>query len=239
MRRLAGPLAALAGTGVLVAAARAAAERRGRAWPLALAGGALLGVWYRQRSSADATAGDDVEDADGAGGPRSAVSAEARANRERGDILGGSETNPRGVSGGPDVGEGAVASGAADEGATESPDAGAGEKHGADEGDEAVRFTTDRREGAEPGPDLDEGTTDPRRGERIADEPVEIDLSAASLADEASEATGPDRSQAYPAREGTDPEPTAEDAPERDAEGAGTNPAPTPDESGTDDEEES
>ncbi|WP_097379352.1 hypothetical protein [Natrinema ejinorense] len=40
------------------------------------------------------------------------------------------------------------------------------------------------------------------------------------MADEASEATGSHPEQEYPAREGTDPEPTSEKAPERVSEGA-------------------
>lgn len=52
------------------------------------------------------------------------------------------------------------------------------------------------------------------------DEPTEVDLSEAAMADEASEAAGPHTEQSYPAREGTDPEPTSERAPERSGEGA-------------------
>lgn len=51
-------------------------------------------------------------------------------------------------------------------------------------------------------------------------DPTEVDLSEAAMADEASEAAGPHTEQSYPAREGTDPEPTSEKAPERVGEGA-------------------
>ncbi|WP_152421128.1 hypothetical protein [Natronolimnohabitans innermongolicus] len=85
------------------------------------------------------------------------------------------------------------------------------------EGD--VRFTTDREESTAATAPL-EGTDadDPRRSDsspRADEESVTVDLSEAATADETGEATGPDPTQAYPASEGTDPEPMAEEAPPR------------------------
>ncbi|TYT63000.1 prolipoprotein diacylglyceryl transferase [Natrialba swarupiae] len=59
-----------------------------------------------------------------------------------------------------------------------------------------------------------EESRDPRR--TVNDDPVEIDVSEPAMADEVSEATGPDPEQAQPAQtEATEPEPTpTEDAPE-------------------------
>lgn len=80
-------------------------------------------------------------------------------------------------------------------------------------------------EGEEPGVHRkthleDEDAHDTRLHPESDAEPTEVDLSAAAMADEASEAAGPHTEQAYPAREGTDPEPTSEKAPERVGEGA-------------------
>lgn len=201
MRRLLAPVGALAGVVLLVAAAREAGRSRRKAGAFAIAGGALLGVWFRRQRSKEGPAAPDPE----AGGRE--VSAEARAHREQSEVLHQSETNPRGVFGEPDV--------------------------ETDPGDGAVRFTTEQDEGTEPNPHLDdEDAEDPRRpdGEdpTTDDDHVTVNLSESAMADEASEATGPSPEQAYPSREGTDPEPTSPEAPERDAEGAATNPGPMP-----------
>ena len=195
LRRLLSP--ALAATGVLLflAAARTASEDRRRAAAYGLAGGALLGVWLRREAGDDAATTDPEADGD--------VSAEARAHREGSKVLEGSETNPRGTSGEPDV-------------ETETDP---------EEGD--VRFTTDQEADAEPKPHLDGDAEDPRHPDD-ADDHVEVDLSEAAMADEASEATGPTTEQAYPSMEGTDPEPTSPEAPEQDGEGVATNPGPVP-----------
>jgi len=73
-------------------------------------------------------------------------------------------------------------------------------------------------EGKEPGKHQEthlEGTHDSRLDTEQGDEQTEVDLSNVAMADEVSEAVGPHPEQAYPAREGTDPEPTSEKAPER------------------------
>lgn len=186
-----GTLAALAGGALLAGALRANSAGR-RAGALAL-GGALLGVGLRKRRSDDGgSAGDAAGDQE---------STEAEAHLERTDVLNQSETNPRGVSGEPDV-------------ETETDP---------EEGD--VQYTTERDERPESKPHLDD-EEDPRfpdEEEAATDDGVEIDLSENAMADEASEATGPTDEQSYPASEGTDPEPTADEAPERHNEGAVSN----------------
>lgn len=73
-----------------------------------------------------------------------------------------------------------------------------------DEG--GIRFTEDQDEGEGSTPQLDESVPgDPRLD--TDDEPTDVDLSAPSLADEASEATGPVAEQAQPTQtEATEPE---------------------------------
>jgi hypothetical protein len=66
----------------------------------------------------------------------------------------------------------------------------------------------------------DETASDPRLHTGSDAERTEVDLSSAAVADEASEAAGPHPEQAYPAREGTDPEPLSEEAPPRVGQGA-------------------
>ena len=66
----------------------------------------------------------------------------------------------------------------------------------------------------------DEDAHDTRLHPECDDESTEVDISEAAMADEINEAAGPHPEQAYPAREGTDPEPTSEKAPERIGEGA-------------------
>lgn len=146
-----------------------------------LIGAALLGIGLRQRRSTEdaSTAGEDMQSGPGIGIKETAD--DAHTARERDDVLHQDETNPRGVTGEPDV-----------ETVTEP-----------DEGD--IQFTV---EGEEPRskPSLDdEVRTDPRSDK--SDESVEIDLSETSMADEASEATGPTPEQAEPAQvEDTEPD---------------------------------
>ncbi|WP_049990903.1 hypothetical protein, partial [Natrinema salifodinae] len=202
-----GSLAVLTGGALLMRAVRAASRNRNRSGARAaahlLAGAALFAVGLRQRRSADgsgdsdgglsAFGGTESEESDDQATHSKTVADDARAARERDDVMSQDETNPRGVSGESDV-----------ETVT-----------GDDEGD--VRFTTGGEE-PRPKPSLDDAErTDPRvdDGEDGRNEGVEIDLSDAAMADEASEATGPTPEQSYPAREGTDPEPTSEKAPER------------------------
>lgn len=97
-----------------------------------------------------------------------------------------------------------------------------GEAEGDESGD--VVFTDDSQ-GPRSKPSLDADVEDPRMND---DDPVEIDVSEASLADEASEAAGPSPEQAQPTRtDDTEPEST----PDADASRG--------DEESTADEEES
>jgi hypothetical protein len=206
-----GTAASLAGGILLAAALRAVRRDRRRAVAVALGGVALLGVALRQRRSEAETssAGDEAPERDGTestgeDAAERTESAEARSHLERTDVLHQSETNPRGVSGEPDVGT-----------VTEP-----------DEGN--VRFSTEQEvENAEPKPHLDDETEDPRLNDgddlETGDDHVDINLSEAAMADEASEAAGPTDEQSYPAREGTDPEPTSEKAPQRYGQGTVAN----------------
>lgn len=175
-----GSIALLAGGALLARAARTVRRSRRRAATQGLLGTALLGVALRQRRSAAAGVGGDAESA-GRRGVEKTVSDEAAAARERNDVRTHSGTNPRGVA---DSFEGDAAT----------------EVSGGD-----VRFTTTADEPRSK-PDLDDDVpSDPRYNED--EEGVEIDLSEASLADEASEATGPAPEQSQPAQtEGTEPE---------------------------------
>ncbi|WP_247729542.1 hypothetical protein [Halovivax limisalsi] len=203
-----GSLAILAGGVAFGAALRRVRRNAGRATPLALSAVALLGLGARQRRRECADA--DVET--GADAPRDEhgdkrVSDEAYAESHR--DLGAGRTadesasadqseaapNPRGMSDRADVE--AEEPGDIDFVADADDDAG------------------DRRTHLE-----DETAHDPRLHPDADDQPTEIDLSSAAMADEASEATGPHPEQAYPAQEGTDPEPSAANAPERTGEGA-------------------
>jgi hypothetical protein len=183
-----GTLASLAGGLLLTAAARSALRQRRRSGVLAVLGVALLGVGIGRRRSAGSA---DAQRYDTAG---------ATAHGTGSDLVGPSQTNPRGVSGETAVG--------AD----------------ADRGD--VQFTTGGADAASgPKPHLDPADPeDPRYAD--ADDPetagdhVEVSLSETKMTDELGQVAGPDEEQAYPASEGTDPEPMADEAPERYGQGA-------------------
>lgn len=202
-----GTVLSIVGSGLLALAARNIRRNRLRAVIMAIVGGTLLGVGVqRRRSETDtSSAGDDhasehaehespdVGTADG--------SAEASAHLEQSRVTHQPETNPRGTADEPDL----------------DPDT----EH--DEGD--VQFTTEQTgEEPEPKPHLDDDAPeDPRTADEDDQEPAEdhvtVDISEAAMADETSEATGPTDEQAYPSSEGTDPEPTSPEAPERQSEG--------------------
>jgi hypothetical protein len=81
-------------------------------------------------------------------------------------------------------------------------------------------FVTDKEPGTHRATHLEDETAhDPRLHPEDSDEPTEVDLSETAMADEVSEAAGPHPEQAFPTQEGTDPEPTADEAPERVSEG--------------------
>lgn len=152
-------------------------RNRGPAVAQALVGAALVAFGLRRRRS-----GGDRFPADDTGTiDRSGTgTSEQRAESQQHDV------NPRGTSGEPDV-----------------------EKTAPGEG--SVRFTEEQNErmGSEPHLD-DPSPEDPRLNDEDEDEdeePTGVDLSEASLADEASEATGPTPEQAQPTQtEETEPE---------------------------------
>lgn len=188
-----GVTASLVGGTLLAAAVRAAGRNRRRAGLFGLVGAALLGVGIGRRRSDDGTSGPD--------GRARKSSAEASAHRTASDLVDRSETNPRGV-GDSDV-------------ATE-PNEG------------SVQFTTEQDETGEPRPHLDpDDPGDPRYADE--DDPetngdhVEVSLSSTKTTDELGKVAAPDEEQAYPASEGTDPEPMSEKAPPRYGEGAAVN----------------
>ncbi len=182
-----GSVAVFAGCAMLVRAARSSTGTRARAIRVAI-GTTLIGIGLRQRRSnggGSTTREEPVPDDGGrSGADRSmkTVADDAHSARERHGLTNRTETNPRGVPTDPD---GDAMTGA---------------------GEDAVRFTAD---GEEPRvkPSLsDEVPGDPRYDDE-SDEGVAVDLSEASLADEASEATGPDPEQAEPAQvEDTEPD---------------------------------
>lgn len=103
-------------------------------------------------------------------------SAEAEAHLEQSKVLHQSEQNPRGTSDEADV--------------EQQTDAG------------NVEFTEEQDSGPHDEPHLDaEGDIDPRTeaGEDLQGDDADVDLSEASMADEASEATGPNAEQSQPA----------------------------------------
>lgn len=201
-----GSIALLAGGTLLLRAIRAARIRKRRSAVLALAASALVGIGVRQRrasrraeripTGADAER-DEMGDkavSDAAWAERRDLGAGRDADESASVYQSASEPNPRGVSDRADA--------------------------QADEGGD-VDFV----EGKEPATHRethleDEDAHDTRL--HPDDGQTEVDLSTASMADEASEAAGPHPEQAYPAQEGTDPEPTSEDAPPRVGEGAAT-----------------
>jgi len=203
-----GSLATLTGSVLLGLALRAIRSRRDRATLLGLAGLGALGVGVRQRRAASGTervdtTGERVEtgtdarrSADGekvvSDDAHAQVSQDLGAGRTADESASayepGTDPNPRGVGGGVD-----------------------------DETDQGgdVEFV----EGESPEPHRethleDEDAHDPRLHPDSDAEQTQVDLSEAAMADEASEAAGPHPEQAYPASEGTDPEPTAAKAPE-------------------------
>lgn len=205
-----GTAAVLTGGALLVRAVRAPRSKR-KAAVQGLVGAALLGLGLRQRRSGGGTptGGDGTAERDDEG---KEVSDEAHAARERDDVLHQSEANPRGVSGEPET-----------ETATD-PDEG------------AIQFTDEQDDEPQSQPHIDEEDPMDPRYDDVDDEAAEIDLSEASLADEASEAVGPDPEQAMPAQtEDTEPESSpSEDASHMQADAADETDAA--DDAGADDE---
>jgi len=177
-----GTLPLVGGGLVLGAAIRSLAANRLRAIPLGIAGGALVGVGLRNRRSSDESeSGDGISDTEnGTAGKETSDEASAAANRvDAGRV---SEVQPDGeIADEPELNE------TRDEGSevefTEEPD------------DDPSRSR----------PDLGVAEKDPRRD--TEHDEVAVDVSDAAMADEESEATGPDPRQAQPTQtEDTEPD---------------------------------
>lgn len=204
-----GSVTILVGSVMLMWALNTLRKSKSRAMVLALACVSVLGVGLRQRRAKQKEGeggiktGQDSEtevSADTRAESEQGVSAHRNGDESQSAAQSETEPDPRGISDRSDV--------------------------QMDDGGES-----DFVEGKEPGfgreTDLeDEGARDTHLHSESDDERTEIDLSEAAMADEASEAAGPPSEQASPAFEGTDPEPTSEDAPERVGEGEPTSSQP-------------
>lgn len=202
-----GSLAVLAGGATFGLALRTLRRSKARAVLLGLAAAGLVGLGARQLhdagTEADVETGADarhdesgeklVSDSAHAQSQQS-IGAGRTADETRATAQSETEPNPRGMSDRDDV---------------ETDDA----------GEIDFEAETDAESGRKTHLE-DEDAHDPRLHPEDDDEPTEIDLSSSAMADEASEATGPHPEQAFPAQEGTDPEPSAPKAPERTGEGA-------------------
>jgi hypothetical protein len=203
-RSPAGALTMLAG-GVLTA--RAFRMKRKKLAALqGLIGVTLLALGIRQqlnkRSDRVETGDDARRDDEG-----EKVSSDA-AHTERAHDLGGgrvadetkgvyqseTEPNPRGMSDRSDIGD-----------------------EGSEERD--IEFVDGKEPETHQEPHLDdEDAVDPRHDDDETDETTQVDVSESAMADEVNEAAGPSSEQAYPASEGTDPEPSAEKAADQETD---------------------
>lgn len=181
-----GKLAALGGGLLLLSTLRSLARGQLRTLPKAAVAAGLLGIGLRQRRSSGPTTFEPSTDEIGGETEGKKISDEARGAAERPDS--GQESQ---IDGSGDV-EGAAQLG--------------------DEGDTGSRIEfTDEPENAEPRskPDAEKDEGDPRRD---TDDGTEIDVSNAAMAEETSEATGPDPEQAQPTQtDATEPEETPEE----------------------------
>lgn len=202
-----GSLVILLGGATLLGALTRTGSSRTRQLAKVMAGGALFAIGVRQLRSertADSTDTDAETQSTRSGETEVSDDAHSEAEQDLGAERNADETqsvyqsetepNPRGMTDRSDVEED-------------------------QEGD--IHFV----EGEQPGEHRethleDEDAHDTRLHPDSDGDPTEVDLSEAAMADEASEAAGPHTEQSYPAREGTDPEPTSEKAPERVGEGA-------------------
>lgn len=216
-----GSLATLAGSAMLAWTAKTMWKNTSRAALQALAGVALLGIGRRQRQARRredrVETGEDVRRTEEG---TKVVSDEAHAeaaqdlgaqrNADESQSVYQSETepNPRGMS---------------DRSEVQRDDGG----------------DVDFVQGKDPGKHREthlEDEHDTRHRSESDDESTEVDLSEVSMADEASEAAGPHPEQAYPAREGTDPEPISDEAPPRISEETESSAGPDTEDDRVDDE---
>jgi len=199
-----GTAAAAAGGLLFVSGGRAVARRRRRVAALLLGAGALaVAVLQRRRSGEDTESVEGPGSTDAADG-ESTVSAEAYAHRMAASTMNRTRAGPRGVDGEPAVDT------------DTNPDEG------------RVRFSTGQDEDVTRKPHVDDADPkDPRypdEGDPGAEGPVDVSLSKTKMTDELGKVAGPDDDQAYPSREGTDPEPMSERAPPRYVEGGAEDP---------------
>lgn len=211
-----GSLATVAGGAMLLWAARTLRKNAGKAALSALAGLVLLGIGRRQRrarrSEDDVDTGvpvslDREESADGDGSTDEANAATEGDGKDVSDDAHAEATQ--------DLGAGRVAdeSRADDQSDDESNPRGTADDDEVQEDDGDVEFVEEPESGTHEKTHL-EGEHDSRVDAEIGDEATQVDVSESATADEASEAAGPQPEQAFPTTEGTDPEPTAEKAPE-------------------------
>lgn len=204
----AGSLAMVAGGALILWAARTVRKNARKATLLALGGATMVGLGWRQRrvrrrdEAADAGIEVHFDDEDEKRVSDDAhveatqdlgagrVADESRATGSDGDV------NPRGTSDRSDA-----------EADVESEDDG-----------ETFEFVEEKEPGTHEEPHLDD-EHDTRLDTDDEDERTQIDISDSAMADEASEAAGPQPEQAFPAMEGTDPEPQSARAPPRSNEG--------------------
>lgn len=173
-----GTIALLVGGALLVRSRRA--KTRGRGAIQALAGLGFLALGIRQRLARNGSfeTQQPGDDSGPGDGDDTGRHIDTAATTAHAQ---GEDTNPRDVTEDPAV-----------ETETES-------------GDGSVRFTTDQNDGPSSNPTLDETEADPRVRE---DDGVDIDISESAMADEPSEAVGPQAEQAQPAStEATEPDP--------------------------------
>jgi len=233
-----------AGGALLLWAARTVRRNTGKATLLALAGTALLGIGRRQRRASRSgetidtgieVSLDDDDDTDDDGGKRVSDDAHVGATQNlgagrvadetRSDSGSDEEANPRGTSDRSDVEDDADST---DDTISED------DAHAESDEGEEFEFVEEKEPGTHREPHLDD-EHDTRLDTDEGDERTQIDVSDSAMADEASEAAGPQPEQAYPAMEGTDPEPKSENVPPRDLEGVDRSGEPDSDDE-TDDE---
>ncbi|PCR89199.1 prolipoprotein diacylglyceryl transferase [Natrinema ejinorense] len=209
-----GTLPLLGGGLLLAAAVRALARNRPRALPLGIAGSGLIGFGlHNRRSSGESPTDDGVPDIEsGTEGKETSDGAAAAATRV--DSGRESEIEPDGEI-------------SADPGVDDAAESGS-----------RVEFTDDPdADESRSRPDLGEEETEPRRETETDD--IAVDVSDTAMADETSEATGPDPTQAQPTQTAdTEPEASpAEDASEKQVEPPDESEAETDEEDATGDDD--
>ncbi|QFU82637.1 hypothetical protein [Natronorubrum aibiense] len=176
----------LGGGVVLLSALRSLGRGQLRAVPKGIVGAGLLGYALRNRASSDSSTFEPTLDEIDGGTEGKEVSDQAHAAAERLDA--GRESQ---IDAGGEIDDSAQLGDERDEGSR-------------------IEFTDDAtQEEPRSKPDVD-GADDPRRD--TDDESVEIDVSDSAMAEEVSEATGPDPEQAQPTQtDAIEPEETPEE----------------------------